>query len=148
VDWSEARPVLEATYRLLNKADQTTQEEVCSALGVPAGHERTIRALALLFEAGYIDGLEVDSSPAPIFIRATEKGLREASNWPGRPAPDQVELLLRLLDERIESPETPDDEKGKLRRVRDALGDLGRDIAVGVLTAYVSRATGAGGDGG
>jgi hypothetical protein len=148
MDWTEARPVLGATYELLATEEQTTPERVCQRLGVEPQDPRTIRALALLYQADYIDGMMVDQSPAPIFIRPTEKGLRQASNWPGAGDGAQLELLLRLLDERIESDDTSDEEKGKLRRLRDSLGDLGRDVAVGLLTAYLSRVTGTAGDGG
>lgn len=61
----------------------------------------------------------------------------------------RVDLLLRLLDERIASDETPEDEKGRLQRVRDSVSSLGRDLAVKVLGAYLARMTpGDGGDGG
>lgn len=127
----------------------TTREAVCQALDRPDGDERTIRALALLYEGSYIDGITVENSPAPIFIKPTEKGLRETSGWPKEGVgAEQIELLLRLLDERIEADDTPEEEKGKLQRARDAFAALSRDLAVGVLTAYVSRVTGAGGEGG
>lgn len=89
MDWKEVRPILVATYQLLDGEEFVTQEAVCEAVGKPPRDERTIRALALLYESGYIDGHEVDNSPAPMLIRATEKGLREASNWPRDGGPDQ-----------------------------------------------------------
>jgi hypothetical protein len=59
-----------------------------------------------------------------------------------------VELLLRLFDERIESDETPEEEKGKLLRARVAFAALGRDVAVGVLTALASSQVSGGSGGG
>jgi hypothetical protein len=148
MDWTEVRPVLRATYTLLDSEGQTTPEFVCQRLGVQPRDDRTLRALTLLYQGGYIDGITIEQSPAPIFIRPTEKGLREASGWPDDSSGTQLEVLLRLLDERIESDETSDEEKGKLRRVRGSLVDLGRDVAVGLLTAYLSRVAGAAGDDG
>jgi len=82
MEWSEVEPVLDATYRLLADEEQTTQEAVCEAAGRAPGDERTIRALALLYSDGYIDGITVEESPAPIFISPTAKGLRKTSGWP------------------------------------------------------------------
>jgi hypothetical protein len=148
MDWSEVEPILQATYRLLNEEESTTPEAVCEALGRLAGDEGTIRALALLYEDGYIGGNTIEQSPAPIFIEATGQGLRQTSGWPREGGgAELVELLLRLLDERIADDETPEEEKGKLRRARDAFAGLGRDVAVGVLTALVSHTSGASGGG-
>jgi hypothetical protein len=82
-------------------------------------------------------------SPAPIIIKTTPKGLRQTSGWPREGAADPLELLLNLLNERIDSDETPEGEKSKLRRARDAFAAVGRDVAVGVLTAYAGRVSGA-----
>jgi hypothetical protein len=144
MEWSEVQPVLRATYELLDAGEDVTQDQVCEALGRPAGDERTVRALALLYEGGYIGGFKLQS-PAPVRIRGTTKGLQEVSGWPreGEASPELVELLLRLLDERIASEETPEEEKSKLRRARDAFAALGRDVAVGVLTAYAGKVSGA-----
>jgi hypothetical protein len=146
VEWKEAEPVFKMTYRLLNEEDRVTPDAVCDALGRSAGDERTIRALALLYEHDLIGGLTVDQSPAPIFIQTTPKGLSEAGGWPGEgSSSQQVELLLALLDERIESDETSEGEKGKLRQIRDGVSSASRDLMVAVLGAYISQATGASG---
>lgn len=144
MEWSEVKPVLDATYKLLNERERVSQDAVCAALDRPAKDQQTIRALALLYESGYISGMTVDQSPAPIFITATEKGMQQTSGWPSASS-DQVDLLLRLLDDRIADAATPEEEKGRLRRARDAFAALGRDVAVGVLSAYAAQATGANG---
>ena len=147
MDWSEVEPVLNATYALLDQGD-TTQDAVCEALGKPAGDEPTIRALAELYKAGYIEGDAFLQNPASIFLRATEKGLQAVRGWPGAVSEAQrVESLLRALDERIESDETPEEEKGKLRRARDALAGVSRDVLVSLGSAYLAQVTGASGGG-
>jgi hypothetical protein len=143
MQWSEVQPILNATYELLDGSDRVSQEGVCEVLGRPPGDERTIKALALLHEDGFIGGIMVAQSPAPVIIQTTPKGLRHTRGWPSEAHnPEQVDLLLRLLDERIASDETTETDKGKLRRARDAIADLGKDIAVGILTAYVTQAAG------
>lgn len=147
MDWSEVEPVLKATYRLLAEEDHISGDAVIEALGRPPNDEATGRALETLERAGYIKGQFVMQTPVPILIRSTEKGLQHASGWPtqgGGSAAEQVDLLVRLLDERIESDETPEEEKGKLRQIRDGVGSASRDIVVSVLAAYVARMTGGG----
>src|SRR5919106_6940953 len=105
MDWEEAKPVLRATYELLDAGEDVTQDQVCEALGRPARDERTIRALALLYQDDYIGGFTVNQSPAPVRIQGTPKGLQEVRGWPreGGAGAEQVDLLMRLLDERIAS---------------------------------------------
>lgn len=147
MDWSEVEPFLKATYELLDEQETVGQDAVCEALGKPAKDERTVRALAELYNAGFIASAgSIEESPAPILIQGTEKGLQQVRGWPSGGSDAQlVELLLAVLDERIESDETPEEEKGRLRRARDAFAALGRDVAVGVLTAYAGQVSGASG---
>jgi hypothetical protein len=144
MDWSEAEPVLKATYDLLDDAELIGQEQVFQKLGREPGDEQTIRVLARLYEGGYINGMTVDRNPAPVRIRATLKGLEQVRGWPreGGDTDQLVELLLRLLDERIAAEDTPEQEKGKLKRVRDGIASLGRDFAVDLMAAYVARVSG------
>jgi hypothetical protein len=140
MEWVQVEPVLQATYRLLNTSgeDSTTQDAVCNELGKPRGDDETIRALAQLAAAGYIGGMTIDNSPAPVFIEATEKGLRRASGWPSE-SDRGGEILLGLLDERIANPVTTDDERGRLERARSALADVAPRLIGEVLAAYTAR---------
>ena len=69
--WDEVRPVLKATYRLLNDAESTSPEAVCVALGRRDDDERIRRALALLHQEGYIGGFTTAQTPVPISITPT-----------------------------------------------------------------------------
>jgi hypothetical protein len=148
MDWEAVKPVLDATYRLLAEKDPIAGEAVITELGRPANDEETGRTLEALSKADYIKGQFHEETPVPDLIAATEKGLQETSGWPkpGAGGGGQVELLLRLLDERIESPDTPKAEKTRLRKARDSFAAVGHDITVGVLTAFISKQTGATGD--
>ncbi len=139
MNWEEVKPALEETYRLLEDQEQISRDAVCEALGRPASDEHTILALTRLYEGGYIDGITYEESAAPIFISSTEKGLREVSGWPGDGSERYVELLIQLLDERIEDPETPERERGKLRRIRGAAADAAPDFFGKVLAAYTAK---------
>lgn len=146
MNWDEARPALETAYRLLDESaqDQVSTEAVIAALGKPPGDARTVRALAHLYDANYIDGFMADQSPAPIFITPTEKGLQQVAGWPSTSGGGrEVEMLLALLDERIADETRDDDERGRLARFRDAVAGVGRDVGAEVLAAYLARISGA-----
>ena len=53
-------------------------------------------------------------------------------------------MLIRLLDERIADDKTPEEEKGRLRRAREGIVGVGREVFAEVLAAYVTRQTGLG----
>lgn len=142
MQWSDVEPTLMATYKLLDDNEEVGQGEVCAAMGQPPGDPTTIRALELLFKGDYIGGPTIDNTPVPVFIEATPKGLEQASGWPGEDGSRQIDLLLQLLDKRIELAETPE-EKSKVQQARDAFAGLSKDVAVGVLTAYVAQVSGA-----
>lgn len=143
MDWSDAEPVLKATYDLLDDQERVSQEQVCQALDRPIGHDRTIQALAFLYEDDFIGGFTVDQSPAPVLIQSTPKGRQRVRGWPGpNSQSDDLDRLLTLLDQKIEAPGTPEEEKTRLLKAREAFANLSRDVAVGVLTALVSKQSG------
>lgn len=147
MDWEAVKPVLDATYRLLAEEDAIAGDAVITELRRPANDKETGRTLEALSKADYIKGKFIEDTSVPVLIAATEKGLQETSGWPKPGAgSDLVELLLRLFDEQIESPETTQDEKTRVRKARDSFAAVGRDISVGVLTALISKQTGATGD--
>ena len=137
--------MLDATYRLLSEHDVVSPEDAIAEMGEGTDPDHVRRALAQLYRERYIGGQDVEDYAWPIRIEATEKGLQEVAGWPkpGAAGGDQLELLLRLLDDKIAAPETPPEEKTRLQRVRDSLGGAGRDIIVGVLSNFIAKQTGA-----
>jgi hypothetical protein len=70
--------------------------------------------------------------------RLTERGLRAAGVWP---SDDPFAALVTAIEARIAA--TPDDaDRSKLESIRDGLVGAGRDVMVGVLTAYVKGQAG------
>src|SRR4051812_23894916 len=105
MSFDEMDEVLRVVYDLLNEnddEDMVDTRQVMARLGRPEDDARTIKLLARLKQADYIDGIMVMQSPAPVFIKPTEKGLQRASGWPRDDgAGELVDLLLALLDEQI-----------------------------------------------
>jgi hypothetical protein len=137
--WNEVEPVLRATYGLLADPERLSvdPEEIAAALGRPVDDAAMCSALRDLQKYGYIDGIVAGAMPRiPQDIRATEKGLQAASGWPSdgesQTFPSE---FIKALTERINDDETADDERGKLRRLRDASEDVG----VRVIAEVVAR---------
>jgi len=56
-----------------------------------------------------------------------------------------VDALLRLIDARINAPDTPEEERTRLQRLREAAGDVGQSVLTGLLGAWLSQVAGLGG---
>lgn len=149
LDWQrDVLPVLDATYRMLEEQGPYAQldgKEVAHALG----RDEEDMALRHVFEqlghAGYIKPTWAGVT-LPIMIEPTERGLQYAMGWPVLGQSD-VDALLRMLDQRIESPDTPEDERTRLQRLRDAAGDVGTSVMSSLLSAWLSQVSGVGGGG-
>lgn len=146
MQWETVKPVLFAAYAFLDIKETTTCSEVCALLSKEEEDPEVGRALTELTRNRFLDGQPTWQDPVPLRVWATEKGLQQTSGWPkpGEAGPDQVELLLRVLDERINSEDTPEETKSKLLPIRRGIVDASRDIMVRVLSDYASRASGLG----
>ena len=125
--WSDVEPVLRTAYRLLADRDFVSSDEVISALDPPPADALTTgRALRELCDHGYIDGAMYLGHELPENIRATEKGLQVASGWPV-PGESQVfaAKFVKVLTERINDSAATEDERGKFKRLRDVVEDVG-----------------------
>jgi len=139
--WSDVEPVLQTTYRLLADRDFVGSDEVIAALDPPPADALTTGwALRDLAEHGYIDGAMYLGHEMPENIRATEKGLQVASGWPV-PGESQVFAaeFVKVLTERINDADTPEDERGKLRKLRDATQDAGVRLVAEIVTRMAER---------
>lgn len=67
-----------------------------------------------------------------------ERGARTIGMWPTN---DPYELLVQLLERHI-GEEPNEERKGKLRRLRDDLGDIGKGTVSGVLVELMKLGTG------
>ena len=133
--WDETLPVLRAVVDLYPSAPPgfgVSQEQVNEHLGRTENDLDTGRKFEMLERAGYVKGmLETDQTPGPLMAVPTEKALSLLAGWPTNGAA-AVEKLLSILDERIEA--APDEEqKGKLRALRDSLLDISEGVVAEVL---------------
>ena len=144
LDWPNVEPVLLRVYGLMDAAPFHTVEY--SALAVEFGFDDDDpdlgRTLRLLDKVGFLDA-EFAGMHMPMRVEPTERGLQYARAWP-KPGEGEVDALLRILDAHIASPETPDEERPRLQRLRDAAGDMTQSVLANLLAAWGRQVTGLG----
>jgi hypothetical protein len=139
--WSQVQPVLETTYRLLSESDSVSPDQVVAELDGSAGDD-VRRALAQLYREGFIGGLTVEQQAWPYSIYGTEKGMEQAGERRRESGTHEteVEAFVRILHERIASAATSEEERGRLRRIRDAVSDAGIGLIGEVLGKFSAEA--------
>jgi hypothetical protein len=133
--WSEVEPVLRATYGLLADRSTVNSDDVIAALDPPPADAFIAgRALRYLLDFGFIDGKMFLGHESPEHIQATEKGLQAASGWPVTGEPQMFAAdFMQALSERINDSDTGEDERGRLKQLRDASEDVGIRLFAEVL---------------
>lgn len=132
-DWnSDIRPVLDAVKEAIDRGGIGYAEggEINSVLGREADNRATDLALSKLRDAGFIDGYRGAEGWSNCTL--VEKGLQTVAGWPARPGDDTYDLLLAILEQRIESAPT-EEEKSKWVKLRDGFASAGRDFAIDLL---------------
>lgn len=137
-------PVLQATYGLMEeRGDDFLDWE---DLGPRLTRDRSERELYNIFQqikrGGYAD-VHFAGGMSIAFVQPTEKGLQLTHGWPV-PGDGEVVALLRLLDASINSPATPEEERTRLKRLRDAASDVSQSVLTGLLSAWLSQVAGLG----
>ncbi len=137
--WDTARPVLLATYRLMSdQTGMTGGSAVCADLRM--SEDAAAPIFRALEQTGYIEG-HFGASGFPMTITPTEKGLQYCSGWPVPGSETAfVAQLLAAIDTRAD--ELPEPESGRLRRVGEAVGGLGRGVLTEIVTNLIARQTG------
>jgi len=142
LDWQTAvLPVLEAAYECSGAPDGYAElgEVDTDALNLRLGRQRhdahTAAVLHSLYRDDYIDVIDggPDQVPEPRLFALRDKALQLVAGWPSTTGEAAVQKLVAELDTLIE--QEPDEEKkGSLVRWRDAVVDVGKSVAAGVLT--------------
>lgn len=136
IAWDATLPVLETVVALYDQADagdDVSQMQVNQRLGREDGDSNTSRAFEVLERGGYVQGTaSIDPLPGALTVVPTEKALKLLAGWPadGEVA---LERLIAALQTQIDAT-TDEEEKGKLRRVLDAVQGVGENVAAEVLT--------------
>jgi hypothetical protein len=130
------RPVLIEVVRCIDQEDDgaiPSTETVAAATGLST--RDVLRAGRDLERGGLVELQEfMSGGDAAIFTGISAEALRIAGLWPD--AGDAFDRLVWSLEERIA--EAPPGEKGKLRKVLDAVVGVGREVGVEVLGAAIT----------
>jgi hypothetical protein len=141
--WQEVEPTLRATYSVLEHSALITGEDVNVAMGRQASDASAGRVFEHLDHAGYINATFGIGVPLPYGIRATEKGLQYCAGWPiPGSSPAFITEFLRAVEERASAPETPTDERGRLRSFAEAASGVGKDLLTDIASKVTEHQTG------
>jgi hypothetical protein len=145
LDWTSVRPVLEATYDLLDEHDDVDGSDVCRALGRDPDDRTTMRELGLLREHGLIKAY-LAAGPSMTLIQPTPEGLQRMRSWPrpGDIGSEAVEMLLAVLDQQIAAA-ADEEERSRWKRLRDTAASVGQTVVAEMLAAWAARMSGAAG---
>lgn len=144
--WEEVRPILVAAYELMDEsADGATQTAaIAERVGRDSRDATWGRDLRVLVDAAYLkipDGFGAIAPDDP--VDGTEKGRQEVQGWPGPRTPaGSAELLVDLLDKLSVSEQTPEPERGRVKKAADAIRDAGTDTIAKAIGEVVARSTG------
>lgn len=141
--WEEVRPILVAAYALMdaNPAGMTDGKALAEALGRDPEDRFLERDLWALRDADYLDIYFDPEGAGP--IQGTAEGRREVQGWPGPRTPaGSAELLVDLLDKLAVADQTPEPERGRLKKAADAIRDAGTDTIAKAIGEVIARSTG------
>lgn len=132
-------PILQAALRRLDVGDDFPElEEIRQEVGVSPRQLRV--AVTALRDAGYIDvlftGGWTEEHASGNVSAVHERARRELGSWPS--PDDVVDQLIAALTKAAEEAGEPE-RMGRLRSAAEALGGIGRDIAVRVIADRLGR---------
>lgn len=145
MQWERAEPVLRATYGLIDQNDETgttANEAVCDALGLPHNDDAVVLAIRQLNETGYLRA-EFNGAGVAYFIEPTATGLEYCSGWPSpRSGPAFVTEFIDAIAKRADDTSTPDEERGRLRRLAEVAGGVGKDVLTDIASKVIEHQAG------
>lgn len=103
--------------------------------------EDVAAGLAALLDAEYIDAIDAGGGDDVSFylrLKLRERGRRDVGTWPSE---DSFTGLLDALDVAAENA-TDEETTSRLRRARDAVAGIGREVGTQVLTAWLKAQAG------
>jgi hypothetical protein len=140
IAWDTTLPVLQAVVDLYAQADageDVSQGQVNQRLERQDGDPDTSRAFEVLERSGYVQGTaSIDQLPGALTVVPTERALQLLAGWP---ADGEVALarLISALQTQIAAT-IDEEEKGKVRRVLEAVQGVGENVAAEVLTKVIT----------
>lgn len=140
IAWNAVLPVLQVVIDLYGQAE--------AGEGVPEAHVNqrleqegrecdASRALEILERGGYLEASGgIDQISGAVMVAPTDRALQLLAGWPADGAV-AVERLIEALRTQID--ETSDEaEKGKLKRVLDAVQGVGESVTAEILTKVIT----------
>jgi DNA-binding PadR family transcriptional regulator len=136
--WARVRPVLVAVVQQWEQQgarDAVDTDVIAADVADEMTDAGVRRALELLEADGWLKAEYEAGTDGPIAVTPELKALQLLRDWPTRAGDTAiVGGLLDALDEAIEGASDPE-EKSRLRKLRDAAGDVGKSVLAGAIVA-------------
>ena len=138
-DWkTEALPVLEAAHNTSQANPYVSVEAVNAALGRDVGDPRTWNTIGELIGSGWLDVMGntayVYNRPNwPVLMVLSGKSRQLLDSWPADGGDALYDRFMDALAEAAAAATTPEERTG-IERIREAVGSIGRGVAVSILS--------------
>jgi hypothetical protein len=137
--WEELeQPILEAVAEL-ERHRSTGLADIVAVTGLSA--EQVKVGVSRLLPSDLLEGKELRGSARLLDVhglRLLPKGRQAVDQWPSS---DPAEAFLQVLAQRIAVEEDPE-ERGRLEKLWDSAGQVGKGVTAGVITAVVQQVSG------
>ena len=136
-------PILEAVAHLecsVAPGEAIGVEEVATSAQLEG--DEVVRGVLALLDGGYLDGRTLRGDGRIMAVRGIslrERGRRAVGGWPTETG--GLEAFLELLSDRIDEV-VDEEEKSRLRKLRDAAQGVGREVGTAVLVAWAKSVAG------
>jgi hypothetical protein len=131
-------PVLQAVQRLTIEARTTDLDPIVAEVGA-LPREVVSDSLNRLQEAHFIAGFyppTADGDPSDWFdVRLAERGLRKVGQWPPS---DEYAAIVEALDRFVDR-QTNSDDRSRAERIRAAVLDGGKDLAINLGATVAAK---------
>jgi hypothetical protein len=123
--------MLQRSGKARSSSEAAIRQESSSG-GAGRSGPRAGAIMLALRDAGYVEGQWAMQSSLPLLFKLTEKAYQVVAGWPAKPGEDTYRELLAVLEQKIEESDSPD-ERDRLRKLRDGVYEVGREVLVEVL---------------
>lgn len=141
--WDTLEPIRAAIYERWNAEGSPpfglTLDDTTVAPGLTAEQLRV--ALGYLRDGGMIEYRDALGPQLPMGVRPSQKTIEEFGRWPTNDPTVLADRLLETLDAAIANATDPED-RSRLQKARDALGEVSKTAAGGMVVALGKYLTG------
>lgn len=133
--WSALEPILRAIHDtwVAAGADRPLSGRTVHHSAAPELTEAQFAtSLRLLRDGGHLEYFAEIGPTIPNGVKPTQRTIERYGGWPGNTDDQIVQRLLDAFDQAIDETDDPD-QKSKIRKAREAVGDISKSVAASAI---------------